>query len=157
VGRILERGELVKALEEKRRRGRKIVFTNGCFDLLHPGHVRALADAKRLGDLLLVGLNSDASVARLGKGHGRPILKQSERAEVVAALAAVDYVTIFDEDTPLELIRAVKPEVLVKGGDWTPETIVGADWVKSHGGRIAVVPYHQGLSTTDLIARIRGE
>ncbi|MGH7897943.1 MAG: D-glycero-beta-D-manno-heptose 1-phosphate adenylyltransferase [Candidatus Binatia bacterium] len=156
MGRILERAELVKALGEERRQGRTIVFTNGCFDLLHPGHVRTLAAAKRLGDRLVVALNSDESVKRLGKGHDRPILEQNERAEVIAALAAVDYVTIFEEDTPLEVIKAVAPDVLVKGGDWTPEMVVGAEWVKGQGGRVESAPYHAGVSTTELIRRIRG-
>jgi len=156
VGRVLERDALAASLAEERRHGRSIVFTNGCFDLLHPGHVRTLAEAKLFGDRLIVGLNSDRSVGRLGKGPGRPFLQQAERAEVLAALAAVDYVSIFDEDTPLELIRSVAPDVLVKGGDWTDETIVGGEWVKAHGGRVEVVRYHPGLSTTELLARIRG-
>jgi rfaE bifunctional protein nucleotidyltransferase chain/domain len=155
MGRILEREELRREVAEDRRAGRTIVFTNGCFDLLHPGHVRSLTDARRLGDRLVVGLNSDASVRQLGKGPGRPVLRQHERAEVVAALAVVDYVSIFDEDTPLELIRAVEPDVLVKGADWSEADIVGADLVRNRGGRIERMRYHPGLSTTELLRRMR--
>jgi len=155
MGRILDRDALRREVEADRGAGRTIVFTNGCFDLLHPGHVRSLADARSLGDRLVVGLNSDASVARLAKGPGRPVLRQDERAELLAALAAVDYVSIFDEDTPLELIRAVEPDVLVKGGDWSDSDIVGADLVRARGGRVERMPYHAGLSTTELLRRIR--
>ena len=155
MGQVLDRKGLVAALARERAAGRRIVFTNGCFDLVHAGHVRSLRDARALGDVLVVGVNGDASVGRLGKGGGRPILPQSDRAEVLAALSSVDYVCVFDEDTPLELIRAAEPDVLVKGGDWTPDAIVGADVVTARGGRVANVPYHEGLSTTDIIRRIR--
>lgn len=155
MGQVLDRDGLVAALARDRAAGRRVVFTNGCFDLLHAGHVRSLRDARALGDVLVVGLNADASVRRLGKGDGRPILPQEDRAEVLAALSSVDYVCIFDEDTPLDLIRAVEPDVLVKGGDWAPDAIVGADAVTARGGRVANVPYHRGLSTTDIIRRIR--
>jgi D-beta-D-heptose 7-phosphate kinase/D-beta-D-heptose 1-phosphate adenosyltransferase len=155
VGKILERGELARAIEDERRAGRSIVFTNGCFDLLHPGHVRYLRAARALGNRLVVGLNSDSSVARLGKGAGRPVLGQAERAEVMAALEMVDYVTVFEEDTPFELIRVVLPDVLVKGADWSPENVVGADVVRSRGGRVELAKYHAGLSTTEIIRRIR--
>lgn len=137
--------------------GRTIVFTNGCFDLIHAGHVRYLRDAKALGDLLVIGLNSDASVRRLDKGTERPILAEGERAEVLAALDMVDYVSIFDEDTPVELIRTILPDVLVKGGDWAPESIAGADIVKSRGGRVESVAYHPGLSTSEIVRRIQGK
>ena len=157
MGRVLDRDELRRRVTEDRRAGRTIVFTNGCFDLLHPGHVRSLADARRLGDRLVVGVNGDASVARLGKGPGRPVLGEAERAEVLAALEVVDYVSIFDEDTPLELIHAVLPDVLVKGGDWSDADIVGADFVRGRGGRVERMRYHPGLSTTELLRRIRGE
>ncbi len=157
MGKVLRRDELVRALETARRAGRRIAFTNGCFDLLHPGHVRYLRAARDVGDLLVVGVNSDASVGRLDKGPGRPILGQAERAEVLAALEMVDYVTIFDEDTPLELIRAVLPDVLVKGADWAPETVVGADVVRARGGSVELAPYHEGLSTTEILRRIRGD
>ncbi len=156
MGRVLGRAELREALAETRRGGRTVVFTNGCFDLLHPGHVRSLREARGFGDVLVVGLNSDRSVARLGKGPGRPALSEDERAELLAALEMVDYVTIFDEDTPLELIRAVEPDVLVKGGDWNEADIVGAAFVRSRGGRVERMTYHPGLSTTEVLRRIRG-
>jgi len=139
-----------------RRQRRRIVFTNGCFDLLHPGHVRYLRAAKRLGTVLVVGLNSDASVRRLGKGDGRPLVPQVARAEVVAALEMVDAVTIFDQDTPYELIRLVQPDVLVKGGDWTPDRIVGADIVRARGGTVRSLRFVPGYSTTGLVQRIVG-
>jgi D-beta-D-heptose 7-phosphate kinase/D-beta-D-heptose 1-phosphate adenosyltransferase len=138
-----------------RRAGKCIVFTNGCFDLLHLGHVRYLRAAKRLGDVLVVGLNSDASVKRLGKGVDRPLVPQAARAEVLAALDMVDAVTIFDQDTPRELIRLVQPDVLVKGGDWKPADIVGADIVRVRGGRVRSLPYLDGFSTSALVGRIR--
>jgi rfaE bifunctional protein nucleotidyltransferase chain/domain len=155
VGRVLGVAELRGVLAEQRRTGRTIVFTNGCFDLLHPGHVRSLRDARAFGDVLVVGLNSDRSVKRLGKGPDRPILNEDERAEVLAALEMVDYLTLFDEDTPIELIRAVEPDVLVKGGDWNEADIVGADFVRGRGGRVERMAYHPGLSTTELLQRIR--
>ncbi len=157
MGRILDRSALAAALAEERRGGQRIVFTNGCFDLIHAGHIRYLRDAKALGDLLVVGVNSDESVRRLGKGMERPILAQAERAEILAALEMVDYVSIFGEDTPVELIQTILPDVLVKGGDWAPESIAGADIVKSRGGRVESVAYHPGLSTSEIIRRIRGE
>jgi D-beta-D-heptose 7-phosphate kinase/D-beta-D-heptose 1-phosphate adenosyltransferase len=156
VGRVLDRGALRAALAEERRAGRTIVFTNGCFDLLHLGHLRSLRDARNLGDRLVVGLNSDASVRRLGKGSDRPVFPEDERAEMLAALETVDYVSIFDEDTPLELIRATEPDVLAKGGDWSERTIVGSDFVRARGGRVERLPYHRGLSTTEVLRRIRG-
>ena len=156
MGRILSRDEAVAAVAAERLAGRTIVFTNGCFDLIHAGHVRYLREARALGDRLVVGLNTDSSVRRLGKGADRPIVPERERTEVVAALEMVDFVTLFDEDTPLELIRALAPDVLAKGGDWTPETVVGADDVRGRGGRVAIIPYHPGLSTTSIVERIRG-
>jgi D-beta-D-heptose 7-phosphate kinase/D-beta-D-heptose 1-phosphate adenosyltransferase len=156
VGRVLDRPALREAVAEDRRAGRRIVFTNGCFDLLHPGHVRSLCEARGLGDRLVVGVNSDRSVARLGKGPDRPILPEADRAEMLAALEAVDYVSIFDEDTPLELIHAVEPDVLVKGGDWNEQDIVGSRFVVERGGRVERLRYHSGLSTTELLRRIRG-
>lgn len=155
MGRILDRSALSDAIREDRRAGRKIVFTNGCFDLLHAGHVRSLRDARALGDRLVVGLNSDASVARLAKGPGRPIVDEAGRAEVLAALEMVDYVSIFDEDTPLELIQTVEPDVLAKGGDWAEDDIVGGDFVKRRGGRVERLRYHPGLSTTEILRRIQ--
>jgi D-beta-D-heptose 7-phosphate kinase/D-beta-D-heptose 1-phosphate adenosyltransferase len=146
-------GELAAILVDLRRVGRRIVFTNGCFDLLHPGHIYMLTQAKRLGDVLVVGINSDASVKRL-KGVQRPIFHETERVIVLSALAAVDYVTIFDEDTPLEIIRLLRPHVLVKGGDWPMERIVGKEVVEGEGGKVVVIPYQAGFSTTDIIRRI---
>lgn len=135
-------------------RDRRVVFTNGCFDILHRGHVTYLEQARRLGDALVVGVNTDASVARL-KGSGRPLVPEGDRAFVLAALSSVTAVTLFDEDTPTELIAALRPDVLVKGGDYTPEGIVGADTVERGGGRVVVIPYVEGRSTTDLIRRLR--
>ena len=134
---------------------RRVVFTNGVFDLLHPGHVDILVGARREGDVLVVGLNSDDSVRRL-KGADRPVRTQAERAYVLAALEAVDAVVVFGEDTPLELILALHPDVLVKGGDYTEATIVGAAEVKGWGGRVAVVPLTPGQSTTSIVEKLRG-
>lgn len=135
------------------RQSKKIVFTNGCFDILHVGHIRYLQQAKSLGDLLVVGLNSDASVSRL-KGPTRPIQNEEDRKELLLALEAVDAVFIFTEDTPLELIKEVKPHLLVKGGDWSEDQIVGADFVKSLGGHVKSLPFSQGKSTTGIVERI---
>ncbi len=131
------------------------MFTNGCFDLLHPGHVRYLRAAKRLGDVLVVGLNTDASVRRLGKGSDRPLVPQGARAEVVAALDMVDAVALFDHDTPRELIQLVQPDVLVKGGDWAPNRIVGADIVRARGGTVRSLRFVPSYSTTELVRRIK--
>jgi D-beta-D-heptose 7-phosphate kinase/D-beta-D-heptose 1-phosphate adenosyltransferase len=145
---------LVAALAPRRAAGARVVFTNGCFDLLHPGHVRYLAAARALGDLLVVGVNSDASVRRL-KGPGRPILTGPERTEILAALAAVDFVVPFDEDTPRALIAAVAPDILVKGADWAADDIVGRDEVLARGGRVERIDLVPGVSTSELIRRIR--
>jgi D-beta-D-heptose 7-phosphate kinase/D-beta-D-heptose 1-phosphate adenosyltransferase len=134
----------------------RVVFTNGVFDLLHPGHVDVLNAARRAGDALVVGVNGDASVRRL-KGETRPVRPQADRVYVVASLEAVDAVTVFDEDTPLELVRALLPDVIVKGGDYAPDTIVGADEVRARGGSVVVVPLTPGQSTTSIIERLRGE
>ena len=142
---------LVAAL---RAAGRQIVFTNGVFDLLHPGHVRYLAQARALGDALVVGVNSDRSV-RANKGPGRPITPQEERAEVLSALACVDAVVIFDADTPHELIAALRPDVLVKGADWPADEIVGRDIVEARGGKVVRVPIEIGYATSGIIDRIR--
>jgi rfaE bifunctional protein nucleotidyltransferase chain/domain len=152
--KILGREELIRERERIRREGKRLVFTNGCFDLLHPGHVRYLDQARRLGDALVVALNSDQSVRAI-KGEGRPILSERERAEVMAALEAVDYVTIFDEETPRELIASLLPDILVKGGDWAPDQIVGREEVEAAGGKVLSLPYVEGLSTTDIINRIK--
>jgi rfaE bifunctional protein nucleotidyltransferase chain/domain len=141
-------------VEEARAQGRTIVFTNGVFDLLHPGHVRYLLDARALGDLLVVGLNADASVRR-NKGPERPINSQDERAEVLAALSSVDAVVIFEEDTPDAIIKLVQPDVLVKGADWAADAIVGRDTVEGRGGRVVRVPIEQGYSTTSIVEKIK--
>lgn len=132
-----------------------VVFTNGVFDLLHPGHIDVLDGARREGAALVVGLNSDASVRRL-KGPDRPVRNEFDRARVLAALEAVDAVVVFDEDTPFELVSALQPDVIVKGGDYSPETIVGADVVRARGGRVVVVPLQVGQSTTSIIEKMRG-
>ena len=138
----------------ERRRGHRVVFTNGCFDLLHPGHVRYLAAARRAGDLLVVAINSDRSVRRL-KGPGRPVQREAARAEVLAALAAVDLVVVFDDDTPLEAIRAIEPDVLAKGADWKADAIIGADLVRERGGKVMRIALVPGQSTTRLVERSR--
>jgi rfaE bifunctional protein nucleotidyltransferase chain/domain len=143
----------VKSARAARQR---IVFTNGVFDLLHPGHVRYLEHARRLGDVLIVGVNADQSVRR-NKGPGRPITPEHERAEVLAALACVDAVVIFEEETPAEIVRLVQPDVLVKGADWPADQIVGRDTVEARGGRVVLVPTEEGHSTTAIVTRIRGE
>ena len=142
-------------LARRRASGERLVFTNGCFDLLHPGHVRYLAAARALGDALVVGLNSDDSVRRL-KGPERPILRRLERAEVLAGLAAVDHLIVFEEDTPQRLIASLLPDVLVKGADWAAEDIAGGDEVRAAGGRVERVELVPGVSTTELIRRLRG-
>ena len=138
---------------EQRALGRRVVFTNGVFDILHRGHVEYLAEARRLGDRLVVGVNSDASVRRL-KGPTRPILPQDERSELIAALACVDLAVVFDDDTPLSLIEAVAPDVLVKGADWAEDAIVGADFVRARGGRVERIALREGLSTSTIVKRI---
>jgi rfaE bifunctional protein nucleotidyltransferase chain/domain len=151
---ILKLEELLRAREGLRAEGRRLVFTNGCFDLLHVGHVRYLAEARRLGDALLVAINSDASVRAL-KGAGRPILGESERAEILAALSSVDFVTVFDDESPRSLISAVLPDVLVKGGDYQPDEIHGREEVERAGGRVLSLPFVEGASTTSIIERIK--
>ena len=151
--KVLSRGEIKAAAARAKTAGKKIVFTNGCFDLLHVGHLRVLNGAKKLGDILFVGLNSDRSVAKI-KGAGRPILPESERTELIAALEMVDYVTLFDEPDPRNLLREVKPDVLVKGGDWSDDQVVGRELVEGWGGKVAVIPYLKGHSTTDIIKKI---
>jgi len=155
--KLLSLAALRRRLGGHRRAGRRVVFTNGVFDLLHPGHVRYLRAARRLGDLLVVGLNSDRSARRLGKGPGRPLVRERDRAEVLAGLEMVDYVIAFDADTPYELIRALQPDVLVKGGDWTVDRIVGADLVLARGGAVKSLPFAKGYSTTSLVGRARGK
>jgi D-beta-D-heptose 7-phosphate kinase/D-beta-D-heptose 1-phosphate adenosyltransferase len=147
---------VVRAVRKAQVAGRRVVFTNGCFDLLHRGHTRYLERARSLGDLLVVAVNGDASVRAL-KGSGRPVVAADQRAEVLAALAAVDYVVIFDELDPARVIRAVQPDVLVKGGDWRVSQIVGADFVQSRGGTVRSLPYVDGASTSGLIGRVLGQ
>ena len=134
--------------------GRRVVFTNGVFDILHPGHVRYLQQARALGDVLIIGLNADASVRR-NKGPQRPINDEQERAEILAALECVDCVVIFSEDTPAEIIKAIQPDILVKGADWAEDAIVGRDTVEARGGQVIRVPVEQGFSTTEIIRKIR--
>jgi D-beta-D-heptose 7-phosphate kinase/D-beta-D-heptose 1-phosphate adenosyltransferase len=136
-------------------RGQKVVFTNGCFDLLHPGHIHYLEEARSLGDALIVAVNTDASMARLNKGPGRPLTPEADRARVLAALACVDRVVLFGEDTPLALIIRLTPNVLVKGGDYQLHEIVGREAVLARGGRVVALPFVPGYSTTGLIDRIR--
>jgi D-glycero-beta-D-manno-heptose 1-phosphate adenylyltransferase len=154
MGKIVSQDELVQATARDKRDGRRVVFTNGCFDLLHPGHVRCLAEARALGDVLIVAVNSDRSV-RGNKGPERPLVAEQDRAEVLAALACVDYVTIFDEPTPRELISRVLPSVLVKGADWSLDQVAGREEVEAAGGRVVSVPIATGYSTTNLVQRIR--
>ena len=151
---ILDREELLRVRAELRAAGRSLVFTNGCFDILHVGHVRYLAGARRLGDALLVAVNSDRSVRAL-KGEGRPVTGEAERAEMLAALASVDFVTVFDEESPRGLISEVLPDVLVKGGDYAPSEIHGREEVEAAGGRVLALPFVEGASTTGIIERVR--
>ena len=144
-----------EAARWRQQRNGTVVFTNGVFDLLHPGHIDVLTGARAQGERLVVGVNSDASARRLGKGPARPVRSEAERAYVLAGLAAVDVVVIFDEDTPLELVRALQPDVIVKGGDYAPDTVVGADLVAARGGRVVIIPLTPGQSTTSIINRLR--
>jgi rfaE bifunctional protein nucleotidyltransferase chain/domain len=152
--RIVGAADLERFVREVRAQGKRIVFTNGVFDILHPGHVRYLQAARGHGDLLIVGLNSDASVRR-NKGPERPINPEQERAEVLAALACVDAVSIFDDETPAEIIRRVQPDILVKGADWPADQIVGRDTVEARGGRVVLEPVEQGYSTSSIIDKAR--
>ncbi|MGP0592680.1 D-glycero-beta-D-manno-heptose 1-phosphate adenylyltransferase [Nitrospira sp. T9] len=145
---------LLQRISVHQQAGESIVFTNGCFDLLHIGHTRYLAEAKELGDRLVVGVNSDRSVHQLDKGKHRPIQTDAQRAEIIAALGCVDYVILFDEPDPLNLIKAIQPNVLVKGGDWTSERIIGKDFVEERGGFVRTIPLVSDVSTTTIIERI---
>ncbi len=152
MGKILEEVALLRELSQLRK-NKKVVFTNGCFDLLHVGHIRYLQEAKSLGDILVLGLNSDVSVRNL-KGESRPIQNELDRGEILAALACVDYVIVFSEETPLRLIEAVCPDILVKGGDWPLEKIVGAEVVSKRGGEVRTLQFVSGRSTSSIMEKI---
>lgn len=154
MNKILQRDALKDKLEGLRKEGKKIAFTNGCFDILHVGHVRYLREAKKTADILVLALNSDSSVRSI-KGETRPLVGENERAEVLAALEFIDFVTIFSELTPLELINFLKPDVLIKGGDWPEEKVVGRDEVRKWGGRVAIIPEVKGKSTTNIVEKIK--
>ena len=154
MGRVVSRDELKKIVQRKKAAGRKVVFTNGCFDLIHVGYVRYLQEAKEKGDLLIVAVNSDRSVRKL-KGEGRPIVPEGERAEIISAFASVDYVVIFPEETSAEIIGILKPDILVKGGDYRKEEIVGREIVESGGGEVIPVSLVKGHSTKELLEKIR--
>jgi len=155
--KVLTKEQLAPLLQQARAQKKRIVFTNGCFDLMHVGHTRYLQAAKDLGDLLVVGVNSDTSVRSLNKAPDRPIVSETQRAEVVAALGCVDYVAIFSEPDPLNLITAVQPDVLVKGGDWDIDRIIGRGVVEQRGGAVRTIPLVPDMSTTSLIQRIRSQ
>jgi rfaE bifunctional protein nucleotidyltransferase chain/domain len=153
VEKVLALEDLPGTVSQLRQRGRKIVFTNGCFDILHPGHLSYLQKARALGDILIVGINSDRSVKEL-KGNLRPIFDQEERCQLLSGLESVSFITIFDESTPRDLIKVILPDVLVKGGDWRLEQIVGREEVEASGGRVVSVPYEEGYSSSAIIQRI---
>lgn len=155
ANKIVDRENAAKWVNHMQSRGQKVVFTNGCFDLLHPGHVAYLEAARSYGDALIVGVNTDASAARLGKGPGRPFTPETDRSRVLAALACVDRVVLFDEDTPLKLITLLQPDILVKGGDYQLHQIVGREVVEARGGRVLALPFVAGYSTSALIRRIQ--
>ena len=152
-GKVQSRAQIKATAARAKTQGKKIVFTNGCFDLLHVGHLRVLREAKKLGDILIVGINSDRSVNDI-KGQDRPIVSEAERAELIGALEMVDYVTLFDEPDPIPLLREIKPDVLVKGGDWGESGVVGRELVEGWGGKVVVVPFLEGHSTTNIIEQI---
>ena len=153
-GKLKSLEELKSIASQAKARGQKIVFTNGCFDILHRGHLHVLREAKALGDLLIVAVNSDGSVKRL-KGPSRPVINEAGRSELIAALEMVDYVTLFEETDPRRLIEEIQPDILAKGGDWRRDQVVGADIVERNGGKVAVIPYLKGFSTTEIIERVR--
>ena len=154
MSKIYSREKLKEILDRHRTHGKTVVFTNGCFDILHVGHTRYLRKAKDLGDVLVLALNSDSSVKAI-KGERRPLIPEDERADVVSSLESVDYVTIFNEHTPLELIECLKPDIIVKGGDWSEEDVVGRESVKRRGGKVVIIPEIKGASTTNIIDRVR--
>jgi D-beta-D-heptose 7-phosphate kinase/D-beta-D-heptose 1-phosphate adenosyltransferase len=151
---VLSRSNAASFAQRLRESAKQVVFTNGVFDLIHPGHVRYLREARSLGDALIVGVNADESVRR-NKGEGRPVTPERERAELIAALTCVDAVTVFGEDTPAEVIRAIQPDVLVKGADWAADQIVGRDTVEARGGKVVRVPVEAGWSTTSIVERMK--
>ena len=153
--KIRERKTLLRIIKDLKAKGKRIVFTNGCFDLLHIGHIRYLEEARALGDFLVVGVNSDSSVRKL-KGPQRPVLPEEERAEILSGLGCVDYITLFDEIDPLQLITSLHPHILVKGGDWTKEQTVGKEVVERSGGEVVIIPFVKGASTSNLIKTILG-
>jgi len=152
---VLSLEELILRFGPGKRNGKRVVFTNGCFDLLHPGHIRSLETARGLGEVLIVGMNSDESVRRL-KGEGRPVIPEQERAEILASLECVDAVVIFDESTPQRVVAALLPDVLVKGGDWPGNQIVGREEVEAAGGKVVLVEVVPGYSTTEILKKIKG-
>jgi rfaE bifunctional protein nucleotidyltransferase chain/domain len=154
MNKIVLREKLKELLNGLRQTGKTIVFTNGCFDILHVGHVRYLREAKKLGDILVLALNSDASV-RVIKGEKRPLVPEDERADIMAALESTDYVILFDDATPQQLIEYLQPDILVKGGDWAETAIAGADFVRASGGRVITIPLTEGRSTTNIVEKIR--
>ena len=154
TGKLKSLKELQIIVSDARQAGQTVVFTNGCFDLLHRGHVHLLREAKAAGDILIVGINSDRSVQSI-KGPARPILPETDRVELIAAMEMVDYVILFDEADPYNVISALKPQVLAKGGDWSADEMIGADVVEREGGQVIVIPYLEGFSTTKIIERMR--
>jgi rfaE bifunctional protein nucleotidyltransferase chain/domain len=153
MGKILSRGALRQEIDRLKAEGKKIAFTNGCFDILHVGHVRYLRDARKTGDVLILALNSDTSVRAI-KGDKRPLVPEDERADVLAALEFINYITLFDELTPLALIEYLQPDVIVKGGDWAEENVVGRDSVRRWGGKVVIIPETPGASTTNIVEKI---
>jgi D-beta-D-heptose 7-phosphate kinase/D-beta-D-heptose 1-phosphate adenosyltransferase len=151
--KIKDLNALAELVLKHKNGGKKIVFTNGCYDILHVGHIQCFQESKRLGDILIVAVNSDRSVGVI-KGPSRPIVPEDERAELIAALESVDYVTVFDQEDPFEVISAVKPDILVKGGDWSLDTIVGRELVESYGGTVMTIPMVKGISTSEIIEKI---
>ncbi len=149
--KIIDRAKIKDIITQRKNEGKRVVFTNGCFDIIHAGHVRYLTEAKKIGDILVIGLNSDSSVSTIKPG--RPIIPEQQRAEVLSALSMVDYVTLFNEDTPYELIREIKPDILVKGADWDLKNIVGNDIVKE----VHTIPFVEGISTTEIIKKIQSK
>ena len=147
--KIIDRAKIKDIVTQRKNEGKRVVFTNGCFDIIHAGHVRYLTEAKKLGDILVIGLNSDSSVSTIKPG--RPIIPEQQRAEVLSALSMVDYITLFNEDTPYELIKEIKPDILVKGADWDTKNIVGSDIVKE----VRTIPFVKGVSTSEIIKKIK--